>query len=44
MGGRVCKLIINIMLERIILWYETQLSEEQDEFKKTAVQQMKCIE
>ena len=36
----VWKLIINIILERIKPWYETQLSEEQNGFKKTAVQQM----
>ena len=33
-GSTVCKLIINIFLERIRLWYEAQLSEEQNGFKR----------
>ena len=33
-GSTLCKLIINIILERIIPWYEAQLSEEQNGFRK----------
>ena len=33
-GSTLCKLIINIILERIRPWYEAQLSEEQNGFRK----------
>ena len=33
-GSTVCKLIINIILERIKPWYEAQLSDEQNGFRK----------
>ena len=33
-GSTVCKLIISIILERIRPWYEAQLSDEQNGFRK----------
>ena len=33
-GSTVCKLIINIILERLRPWYETQLSDEQNDFRQ----------
>ena len=33
-GTTVCKLIISIILERIRPWYEAQLSDEQNRFRK----------
>lgn len=33
-GSTVCKLIINIILERIRPWYEAQLTDEQNGFRK----------
>ena len=33
-GSTVCKLIINIILERIRPWYEAQLSKEQNGFRR----------
>lgn len=33
-GSTVCKLIINIILKRLQLWYEAQLSDEQNGFRK----------
>ena len=33
-GSTVCKLIINIILERISPWYEPQISKEQNGFRK----------
>ena len=43
-ASTVCKLIINITLERIRPWYEAQLSKEQNGFRKTVVQQMEYIQ
>ena len=37
MGWTVNKLIINIILEQIKLWYEAQLSEEQNGFRRNRV-------
>ena len=34
-ASTVCKLIINITLERIRPWYEAQLSKEQNGFRRT---------
>ena len=33
-GSTICKLVINIILERLRSWYETQLSDEQNGFSK----------
>ena len=37
-GSTVCKLIINIIFKQIRLWYEAQLSKEQNAFRGTTVQ------
>ena len=33
-GSSVCKLVINIILEQLRPWYEKQLSDEQNGFRK----------
>ena len=33
-GSTICKLVINIILERLRSWYEAQLSDEQNGFRK----------
>ena len=36
-GSTVCKLVINIILERFRSWYEAQLSDHQNGFRKNRV-------
>ena len=43
-GSTVCKLIINIILERIRAWYAKEVSKEQNEFRRNCGTKIEYIQ